>query len=208
MVGVGTGILFYVCAIIYFRYLSSIFLAQLVLMSLREIPPFLYQPILSVMEEFLLTPDYIEVTMQELKRTFVWTTFVPYIRLLYTRDEIGCRPEEVELVSALRSRSLQIVILGLHSMLARDNHCRVVINEGLVDYVVCLPPHVPQDLRSQVTGLVQLLSSQGDSVVRPPRLLSLAKAKLAKMYFGLEFVLVTPVNEIVNKILFYNEHCV
>ena len=169
-------------------------LAQLVLMSLKEIPPSLYQPILSFMEEFLQTPNYIEVTMQELKKTFVWTTFLPYVRLLYTQNE------ETELASALKLCSLEIVLLGLHSMLRRENHCRVILNEGLVDYIVCLPSHVPETLRSKARGLIQLLSSEGNITVHPPRLINLAKAKLAKMYFGLEFVLSTPVSEIVNKI--------
>ena len=184
----------------YIRYLASMFLAQLFLMSPREISPHLYQPVLSFMEEFLLTPDYIEVMMQELKRTFVWTTFVPYVRLLYTCDEINCNPWEVELVSALKSCSLEIVILGLHSMLVRDNHRKVVIDEGLVDYLVCLPPHMPEALRPKSRDLVQLIFSQGDVTVQPPRLINLAKAKLAKMYFGLEYVLSTPVSEIVNRI--------
>ena len=170
-------------------------LAQLVLLSPKEIPPSLYQPILSIMEEFLLTPKYIEVTKKELKNTFVWTTFLPYVRLLYTQDE------EIEYASALKLCSLQIVLLGLHSMLMRENHCKVIVDEGLVDYIVCLPSHVPETLRSDAWGLIRLLSSEGNIAVHPPRLMNLAKAKLAKMYFGLEFVLNTPVNEIVSKIL-------
>ncbi|KAL5484224.1 hypothetical protein EMCRGX_G020685 [Ephydatia muelleri] len=74
------------------RYLSCMLLAQLVLMSLKEIPPSLYQPILSFMEEFLLTPNYIADAMQEVNG-FVWTTFLPHVRLLYTQEE------EIELAS-------------------------------------------------------------------------------------------------------------
>ena len=81
-------------------------LAQLVLMSLKEIPPSLYQPILSFMEEFLLTPNYIEDAMQEVNG-FVWTTFLPHVRLLYTQEE------EIELASALKLCSLEIILLGL-----------------------------------------------------------------------------------------------
>ena len=172
-------------------------LAQLVLMSLKEISPSLYQPILSFMEEFLLTPNYIEDAMQDLYN-FVWSTFLPHVRLLYTQDE------EIELASALKFYSLEIILLGLHSMLRRKNHCMAILNEGLVDYIVCLPSHVPETLRSKAQGLIQLLSSEGNIAVHPPRLINLAKAKLAKMYFGLEFVLSTPVNEIVNKVLLHN----
>ena len=172
-------------------------LAQLVLMSLKEIPPSLYQPILSFMEEFLQTPNYIEVTMQELN-DFVWSTILPHVRLLYTQDE------EIKLASALKLCSLEIILLGLHSMLRRENHCRVILNEELVDYIMCLPSHVPETLRSKAQALIQLLSSEGNIAVHPPRLINLAKAKLAKMYFGLEFVLSTPINEIVNKILLHN----
>eukprot|EP00731_Ephydatia_muelleri_P024360 Em0016g631a len=179
------------------RYLSCMLLAQLVLMSLKEIPPSLYQPILSFMEEFLQTPNYIEVTMQELN-DFLWSTILPHVRLLYTQDE------EIKLASALKLCSLEIVLLGLHSMLRRENHCRVILNEELVDYIMCLPSHVPETLRSKAQALIQLLSSEGNIAVHPPRLINLAKAKLAKMYFGLEFVLSTPINEIVNKILLHN----
>eukprot|EP00731_Ephydatia_muelleri_P038357 Em0731g2a len=178
------------------RYLSCMLLAQLVLMSLKEIPPSLYQPILSFMEEFLLTPNYIEDAMQDLYN-FVWCTILPHVRLLYTQDE------ESELASALKFYSIEI-LLGLHSMLRRKNHCMVILNEGLVDYIVCLPSHVPETLRSKARGLIQLLSSEGNITVHPPRLINLAKAKLAKMYFGHEFVLSTPVSEIVNRILLHN----
>ncbi|KAL5484222.1 hypothetical protein EMCRGX_G020681 [Ephydatia muelleri] len=179
------------------RYLSCMLLAQLVLLSLKEIPPSLYQPILSFMEEFLRTPNYIQVALQELN-DFVWSTFLPHVRLLYTQDE------EIELASALKLCSLEIVLLGLHSMLRRKNDCMVILNEGLVDYIVCLPSYVPETLRSKAQGLIQLLSSEGNVAVHPPRLINLAKAKLAKMYFGLEFVLGTPINEIVNKVLLHN----
>eukprot|EP00731_Ephydatia_muelleri_P036072 Em0198g6a len=179
------------------RYLSCMLLAQLVLMSLKEIPPSLYQPILSFMEEFLLTPNYIADAMQEVNG-FVWTTFLPHVRLLYTQEE------EIERASALKLCSLEIVLLGLHSMLRRKNHCMVILNEGLVDYIVCLPSHVPETLRSKAQGLIQLLSSEGNIAVHPPRLINLAKAKLAKMYFGLEFVHSTPINEIMKKILLHN----
>ncbi|KAL5484238.1 hypothetical protein EMCRGX_G020700 [Ephydatia muelleri] len=179
------------------RYLSCMLLAQLVLMSLKEIPPSLYQPILSFMEEFLLTPNYIEDAMQDLYN-FVWCTILPHVRLLYTQDE------ESELASALKFYSIEIILLGLHSMLRRKNHCMVILNEGLVDYIVCLPSHVPETLRSKARGLIQLLSSEGNITVHPPRLINLAKAKLAKMYFGHEFVLSTPVSEIVNRILLHN----
>ena len=80
----------------------------------------------------------------------------------------------------------------------------VILNEGLVDYIVCLPSHVPETLRSKARGLIQLLSSEGNIAVHPPRLINLAKAKLAKMYFGLEFVQSTPISEIMNKILLHN----
>eukprot|EP00731_Ephydatia_muelleri_P037323 Em0442g3a len=136
------------------RYLSCMLLAQLVLMSLKEIPPSLYQPILSFMEEFLLTPNYIADAMQEVNG-FVWTTFLPHVRLLYTQEE------EIERASALKLCSLEIVLLGLHSMLRRKNHCMVILNEGLVDYIVCLPSHVPETLRSKAQGLIQLLHLKG-----------------------------------------------
>ena len=64
-------------------------------------------------------------------------------------------------------------------MLMRENHCRVIVDEGLVDFIVCLPSHVPETLRSDAWGLIRLLSSEGNIAVHPPRLMNLTKAKLA-----------------------------
>ena len=57
---------------------------------------------------------------------------LPYIKLVYL-------PDSQFSGSDVYSAALQTIIIALHILLARDFHRDVLIREGLMDYITCMP---------------------------------------------------------------------
>ena len=95
--------------------------------------------------------------------------------------------------------SQRTILLSLRNMLGRDNHRTVLLREGLEDYVTCLPQYVPPSLREEARELVRIVASGVQ--LQPPKLVNLAKAKLAKMHFGLQRVVHLTVGAIITAAL-------
>ena len=155
-----------------------------------------YDPICAHMENFFQNTTYQKIMEGEVKQWYVWSTFVPYVKLAYIPDT-----PQPEAVRKLQLLSLQTVIFSLQNMLGRENHRQVLKREGLVDYVTCMPFYVAETLKPRARELVQMLASSGDLQVQAPTLVNLVKAKLAKMCFGLERVLTMSVAELFSKVL-------
>ena len=77
------------------------------------------------------------------------------------------------------------------------------MEENLVDYVVCMPWSVPEQLKQQACDLVTMLGSFPDMRMQPPQLLNIAKASLAKTFpeLGLEGAMKLTAGEIATKLL-------
>ncbi len=104
--------------------------------------------------------------------------------------------------------SLHTVLTCLLNMLGRDIHRKILFKESLEDFVTCMPAYLPPGaLRSEAKELVEVTRSK-DYQLQPPRLINLAKAKLAKLYFGLEKVLTTSVGDLVILVIivFFNNN--
>ena len=177
-------------------YFTQLFLAQLILVSPSVIHSDFYDPICAHMENFFQNTTYQKIMEGEVKQWYVWSTFVPYVKLAYIPDT-----PQPEAVRKLQQLSLQTVIFSLQNMLGRENHRQVLKREGLVDYVTCMPFYVAETLKPRARELVQMLASSGDLQVQAPTLVNLVKAKLAKMCFGLEGVLTMSVAELFSKVL-------
>ena len=124
---------------------------------------------------------------------FTCLLFIPYVKLAY----IPNAPQaENTSVGELQLASLRLAIFALQNMLSRGDHRQILLKEGLLDFVICMPQYVPPSLRPQAEELVQMVVSSPDIPEGPPKLLNLVKARLAKMHFGLEQVFSLSVSEI------------
>lgn len=130
---------------------------------------------------------------REVDKSYVWYTFLPYIKLLYYPDTYFLTDDKV--VQQLHVLSVQTVLLSLQNMLCRDDHRKVLLEESLEDYITCVPAYVPAALKEQAKELVQIVRSGVQ--LQPPKLLNLVRAKLAKMQFGLQDMISMNVGEIV-----------
>ena len=101
----------------------------------------------------------------------------------------------VETMSNLQQVSTETIVFSLRVMFMNEDSRKGLMKEKLCDFIVCLPSYLPDSLHEKAKELVSMLGAQMQ--LQPPKLSQLAKARLAKMYFGLERMLqVHSVNEL------------
>ena len=167
------------------RCFSLVVLAQLILVSPHQIPKYFLGTIHTYMEKFLASANIGDIVKYEEDQMCVWATLLPYLKLLYLPNTPGIFPDDASL-SQLQLLSLNTALFFLHSKIMRETHREVLMKEGLLDFVCCMPWHVPVGSRDQARAL---LCELGRHVrLQPPKLCNIAKAKLAKTHFGLEKV--------------------
>ena len=184
------------------RYQTCMFLAQLVLTSWRKISASQYQMILDFMEKCLQMFTWNDIRNIDVRLGTTYETFLPFIRLIYSPDpDTPAIPGLGANLPLLQIACLNIVILGLQATLGIIKNYEVMAKEGLLDYIICAPFHVPSCLKAKAQMLVTMVLSCQNGTFQPPSLTCLAKAKLARMHFGLELVLSASAIEIADRLL-------
>ena len=184
--------LFFLCVC---RYYTLLFLIQVCLISPHCLKSDQFVCLITKrIESFLKANDYAKLRELEISLKYSCSVFIPYIKLAYIQN---APQAEGTSTGKLQLVSLQFAIFALQNWLGHEGHREILLKEGLLDFVFCMPQYVPPSLRPQAEELVQMVVSSPDIPEGPPKLLNLVKAKLAKMYFGLEEVLTLSVSEIV-----------
>ena len=161
-------------------------LAQLLLTSPELMPTTFIETIHTYMVKFLQNANATDIRKYEENQVCVWGTLIPYVKLLYLPNSPKSFPHN-PLLSKLQLLSVDMVLFFLHSKIIREYHRDVLAKEGLIDFVTCMPWHVPPASRERARDIVLELGSHVR--LQPPTLCNIAKAKLAKLYAGLERVL-------------------
>ncbi len=120
----------------------------------------------------------------------VWGTFLPYIQYLYDPTDVPISTNDEQLlclISELSDISVKVLLHALHNALGRESHVKILIEEGLMDYLVALMWHVSGSSRVLLRECLKDISKV--TVIKPPSLCSLAKAKLARDSLGLKRVM-------------------
>ena len=94
----------------------------------------------------------------------------------------------------LNMLAVHCVEMGVFSMqnVLYDEEIRdVLVREGLVDYIVCMPWNVPQESRLQQRARELVVFLSQHMQLQPPSLVNVTKARLASLHFGLDRVLNT-----------------
>lgn len=143
------------------------------------------------MARFFQGPTHEAVAEQEVNSGCFWSVFLPYVKLAYiptpsldnsTKSDYSTNAP----LMRLQLLSILTALFGLQCMLFNKESREGLLKENLMDYIICLPWVVPSELTTIAEGTVTSLSAHVQ--LQPPRLSVLAKAKLAKMHFGLEKV--------------------
>ena len=175
-----------------------------------SIPLPLLQQVLSLMSAMLEAASPAEIRVYEEKEGLVWGTFLPYIRFLYNPPSMGVSKEATtetseengvkDIRTKLHLHCCNVLLHGMENALGRDLHFQILVNEGLLDYSICLPAVLPQECQPRARSLVNELGKHRQ--LQPPSLCTLAKAHIARTFCGLQAVMeIHSIGEFVHKCL-------
>ena len=168
------------------RYHVAVFLAQIVLGSL-PLDADKEERIDSFLTNFVKKAQPSQLAQTEADSSYLWATILPYVKLVYLPNS---RPDTV----LIQSVALQVIIMALHIMLDREVHRDVLIREGLMDYITCMPWYTTGAAEQRARALVRMVQQAPDVDLQPPSLLNMTKAVLSKN--GLQTVVHLSVPEI------------
>jgi len=98
----------------------------------------------------------------------------------------------------------QCGIFSLSNVLQSEKAREALVQEDLLNYLTCIPWVCPThwtDERRQAEKLVNYVGSRLQ--LQPPSLISITKAKLARMHFGLERVLSSNIHQLMTEAYSY-----
>ena len=112
--------------------------------------------------------------------SFRWQDIIPVMQLVYSpccHSTLSCPIDML---------CLETGLLGLQIILNREDERQSLINQGLLDYLVCLPWHIPKECEGHKRSKL-LLEMVGSHVpLQPPSLNNIVRAKLAATWCGLK----------------------
>ena len=147
--------------------------------------------------DFIHKADPKIITLRESEYFYLWATFLPYIKLAYLPNTPCCEPV---LLSKTQDMGLLTIIIALHSMLDREVHREVLVREGLVDFLTCMPWYTTGPAEERARALVRMIQQAPDMKLQPPSLVNMAKACVAKHYCGLPTVVKHSVSDVLQQI--------
>ena len=145
-------------------------------------------------------PDVIALREKEFHPKFGWSSCMPLLKLLlsppaeYSRGGFMSRHWEPEsmMVKKLHDLGIETALLGMEVMVSKDPEeaRKKLLEEKILSYALCLPASIPMRIRDRANKIVTQLRTLGTKVpVMIPKLSIMARARLAKMYFGLKKVM-------------------
>ena len=149
------------------------------------------------LSDFLRVAEPQQIREYETKFGYLWATFLPYIKLAYLPNTPCCEPV---LLSKTQDMGLLTIIIALHSMLDREVHREVLVREGLVDFLTCMPWYTTGPAEERARALVRMIQQAPDMKLQPPSLMNMAKACVAKHYCGLPTVVQLSVPDILQQV--------
>ena len=163
-----------------------------------------YLPVADLMKIFLDEYNYSEIRTHEDEVGFEWSNYLPYLRV--TCFPYDSRKSVLACGSDPRYRALQMMcvetcVLSLHVNMCKEKDRKAIVEQGLMDYVICLPSVLPAKSRAQqrAKDLVAMLGKEMN--LQPPSLNTMTRARLAVTHFGLDKVLKTPCQELLSEVL-------
>ena len=146
-------------------------LARLLLLSFATYPDEHKARTAEILSHFLTVAKAQEITDLEEKYSYNWITMLPFIEMLYTPSSTAVGPPPR--ADDCQQWSVCVAVVALEAEMGRKCNREIMVRQGLLDFIVCLPWGVPQ-----CQNIVQLFA--GDGKLPVPKLASIAKAQLAR----------------------------
>jgi hypothetical protein len=156
-----------------------------------SIPLHLRQQMLDLMSSLLETVPPADLRRYEEKVRVVWGTFLPFVQFLYqpaTKKGLELsNGVSDEMRHNVHIHCCNVLLHGLENALGRQLHLEILVKEGLLAYILCLPAVLPGECQPRARSLVNELGKHRQ--LQPPSLCTLAKAHIAKTFCGLQPVM-------------------
>lgn len=198
-----------------YRYFGNLLFAQILTSSLKLVPKKLLPKICFFMENFLTQADPKALHSHEAANGYIWSTVRPHINLIYFPisahkhssavnidikevDEITIKAPLQRGVGQLMDevtkeniylQCIEMGVVSLQNMVQGEAVQQVLRDEGLVDFVVCMPWVLPPSTRAQHRARALVSELARSMKLQPPSLVNITRAKLAATKFGLDRIL-------------------
>jgi hypothetical protein len=185
-----------------YRYLASVVIAQLYPNLQTSLPQSLQ--VANLLKDFLSQADYKAVRMLEDQNGYSWRKFLPYLKVAYLPHYAKMSKSHSHYNASLLTLCTEMSIFSLQLVTCGDKERKMMVKQGLMEYIICLPSVLPQHSSAQqrARDLVSMLGKEMH--LQPPSLNTMARARLAVTHFGLEKAMKTPVQELLSEI--YSGH--
>lgn len=111
---------------------------------------------------------------------FMWQDLFPNMRLVYSPSCHVTSPCQIDMLC------LEAALVALHIILRRDKERQLLIEQGLLGYLICLPWYMQEgnETHRRTKSLLDMVGSH--VTLQPPSLSIIVRAKLAAMHCGLK----------------------
>ena len=171
-----------------FRCYAGVALAQMISGSanlLQTFPLSSLERIKKLMHQ-VCTFHPAQIRGYETRQKLYWETFSACVQYLYVPNPKISSEANIysTVIKELSLLSVEVLLLYLQNALGRKIHVDIIINEGLLDFIVALPWVVPECYEERAKCVVREIAKFQS--IHPPPLTVIAKAKLAKSTWGLK----------------------
>ena len=150
-----------------------------------------------MLDSFVQPWDFKTLASYEKNRGIYWGTLSPLVKVLY-HESSGYHTTTDNRFSALCKLT---ILLALQTLLSRKYHQDVLIKEGLLDYLVCLPWYTTGEMHTRASNLLAMIRLIApDIYCQPPSLLNMSKAAVSVYFSGLDDVMRLSVPELVGSL--------
>ena len=143
------------------------------------------------------------VHIWEDQKGYSWRKFLPILKVAYFpyySKESMLAISSNDRYAEMLKLCIEMCIFSLQVMLTGETARKMMVEQGLMEYVICLPSVLPENSNSKqrASNLVSMLGNEMH--LQPPSLNVMARARLAVTYCGLEKAMKTSVQELLSEI--------
>lgn len=171
-------IIFIILFNIQHRYQLCLTLARLLLFSYDIVPIECQHQIIDITFASETTPATVTAVNEHCECN--WITAAPFVEMLYAPllDETKSDQLPTSLKAQCQMWSVRIALLGLQGEMGRLFVRKLVVEQGLLDFIVCLPWGLPPKWQDSCRAVMKLFRK--DCQLPVPRLSSIARATLTR----------------------------
>lgn len=182
----------------------------MVISSARHMSRKLREKFIVFMEDFFKTANIDEIVKVEKETSHPglgWESFLPTVKVIFSSPKNAPTPHgvfsrrfdpEARLLEHLQDVSFETILFALEAMISRDSEVarKKLLEEKVLSYTLCIPANVSSRLLPRAKRVVTMLRGGVKVPLLIPKLSLMARARLAKIHFGLKRVMDRSVDDI------------